>query len=509
MSDTYLSEIFPLTYCQLNLACFRLSPEIDRKIGNSFAWHFSKQFPDLVVIWEKEYFWILAKPNIKITQENNWQNALETIQEKLREKVGNRAYFIQWVNAPQATPSTIAQLAVRILKIHCRFTSPIVFNQNKVQVKRECNFWAETFTYKEQIKTAIALSIKSIFIYQETLEHFFDNHPYRNDPEQLLIDLLVRDIDSNSTATIVSINGTIGEHRERLLKQVTGSTSREKLQIAADNQPVISVRFGSNSHLYDYPMAALRPCITSRTAAKFNIESGELLKQTKLTYQERQQLLSQYKQEANKTLTDYGIKFKERCLNNKEYLNLFWQPETKLEDTLLLFGNGVTKPKNKTLRGLSEGGVYYRHREFQDFKRPIRLAILNFTSLKDKPFYDALESFLRTYKFPLILTRENIKQASLEELSSTEAKVKVETLVDEVIEVPIDLVLVFLPESDRVKDDRDGDSIYAWVYRRLLRRKLASQIIYEKTLREQYKYKYVFDQVVPGTHRSLTLLAVS
>ncbi len=259
---------------------------------------------------------------------------------------------------------------------------------------------------------------------------------------------------------------------------------------------MVSVKFGSNSHVYDYPIAALCPRVTSQTAAKFDIEYGELLKQTKLTYKERQKLLSRYKQEANKTLIDYGINFKQRCLHSGEYSDLFWQPATKLEDTLLLFGRGVTKPKKQTLRGLSEGGVYYRHREFQDFKRPIRLAILNFTSLPDKPFYDGLESFLRRYKFPLVLTRENIRKASLEELSLTEAKVKVETLVDEVIQVPIDLVLVFLPESDRARDDRNGDSIYAWVFQRLLRRKLASQIIYEKTLRELSKY--VFDQVVPG-----------
>ncbi len=140
MSALHLSEIFPLTYSQLNLACFRLSPEIDRKIGNSFAWHFSKHFPNIIVIWEGGYFWVIAKPKIKITEENDWQITLETIQEKLADRVGDRAYFIQWVNAPQATPAIIAQLAVRILKIHCRFISPIVFNQNKVQIKRECNF---------------------------------------------------------------------------------------------------------------------------------------------------------------------------------------------------------------------------------------------------------------------------------------------------------------------------------------------------------------------------------
>ncbi len=36
-SPTYLSEIFPLSISQPNLICFRLTPEVDRKIGNRFS----------------------------------------------------------------------------------------------------------------------------------------------------------------------------------------------------------------------------------------------------------------------------------------------------------------------------------------------------------------------------------------------------------------------------------------------------------------------------------------
>ena len=382
------------------------------------------------------------------------------------------------------------------MKINCRFSSEVVFNQDRVIVKRECDFWSETIEIDRKIFSAISFTSKSAFLYRETLEHFLKNHPERNDPEKLLTDLLVRDIDSGSSATIIELNGTIGQQREKLLKQASGSVSKEKLQIAPDNQPVVSVRFGKNSHLYDYALAALRPCVTSKTAKKFNIEYGTLLKQTKIKYQERQRLLSQYKQDANKVLIDYGLEIVSQCINSKTYPNLFWTPETKLEDTLMLFGNNVKCPKSKTLRGLSQGGVYSRHKDFEDTNRPIRLAILNFMSLADRPFYDGLEQQLRKYKFKLHLTRENIKSASLEGLSEAAARAKVQTLVDEVVVVPPDLVLVFLPESDHAKDDSDGESIYAWVYRRLLRRKIASQIIYEKTMRGELKF--VLNQVIPG-----------
>ena len=496
MSDTHLSEIFTLKYSQLNIESFRLSPTLSKELGNSIGWRFSKQFPGVIVIWEKGYFWILCQPNIARPSIEDWKVALENIQEDLQDKLGDRSYFLQWVEKPEVTASVIAQLAVRILQINCRFSSEVVFNQDKVIVKRECDFWSETVEVDNQKFSAISLTSKSTFLYKDTLEHFLDNHPERNDPEKLLTGLLVRDIDSGSNATIIELNGTIKEQRQKLLKQASGSVSKEKLQIAPDEQPVVSVQFGKNSHLYDYALAALRPCVTSKTAKKFEIEYGILLKQTKIGYQERKKLLSQYLREANKILIDYGLQANLPLSSIKTFSHLFWTPETKLEDTLMLFGNGVKCPKSKTLRGLSQGGVYSRHENFKDLRRPIRLAILNFMSLPDRPFYDGLERQLKQYKFGLHLTRENIKSATLEGLSEAEARAKVQTIVDEVVLLPPDLVLVFLPESDRGQDDSDGDSIYAWVYSRLLRRKIASQTIYEKTMRGQLKY--VFNQVVPG-----------
>ncbi len=501
MSDIHLSEIFPITAASsLNLVSFRLSPQVGREIGNTLSWHFSKQFSGVVVIWSKECFWILARSDTKIPPKDKWKEALEAIQLKIKDKIGDRTYYIQRINKLEVDAEVIAQLAVRILKINCRFTSRTVFDENKVKVKRECDFWAEIFEVNNKAEPAVTLTPKSSFLYKETLDVFFDNHPYRNDPEKLLTGLLVRDIESNSTATIVGINGTIGEHREKLIEQATGSISKEKLLSAPDEQPVISVEFSKNSHPYDYAMAALRPCITPYTASKFELEYGALLRKTKITAEERKQLLSQFKQDAHQTLVGYGLKLEKQCVNSgKQYPGLFCQPPTKLEDTLLLFGNNVTSTRGRTLSGLYKGGVYRLHKEFENPARKIRVGVLNFSVVDDIPFAQGLQQELNKHKnnkFQLSFSEENISKASLEDLSTTEAKVKVQTLVDEVLQVPVDVVLVFLPQSDRVKDDSDGDSIYAWVYRRLLRRRVASQVIYEKTLRE--KPRMVFQNVVLG-----------
>lgn len=91
MSNTYLSEIFLLTYARLNMESFRLSPKIGRELGNSMGWHFSKHFPNVVVIWEKGDFWILAQPDIKMPSKDDWKTASEQIQDKLEDKLGDRS----------------------------------------------------------------------------------------------------------------------------------------------------------------------------------------------------------------------------------------------------------------------------------------------------------------------------------------------------------------------------------------------------------------------------------
>jgi argonaute-like protein implicated in RNA metabolism and viral defense len=209
-------------------------------------------------------------------------------------------------------------------------------------------------------------------------------------------------------------------------------------------------------------------------------------------------LLSQYKKEAEQILTNYGLNLTKKCINNtnKNWSNLFWTPTTKLNETLLLFDNGFTELKQLTLKGLSKGGVYRRHEEFKNPARKIRLAVLNLSPVDHKSFVDKLGEEIKKYKFDTILAPENLKQESIEGLSSTEAKVKVQTLLEEIIQIPPDVALVFLPQSDRAKDDSDGNSLYAWVSSLLLRRKIARQVIYENTLIAPSRF--VFYQVIFG-----------
>ncbi|MCU0543767.1 MAG: stem cell self-renewal protein Piwi [Oscillatoriaceae cyanobacterium Prado104] len=516
-STTYLSEIFQLSISQPNLICFRLSPEVDRKLGNRFSWRFSQKFPDAIVIWEDKYFWVLAKPNQTMPDYGTWRTALNEILEDLKEDIGDRSYSIQWVSKPEPTDSILAQLAVRILQIRRTFSpADTVWSDrdNRVAVKREANFWAENFEFQGIIHPAIVLTPHSYFTFNGNLSEFYENHPYRHKTQELLVGLKVRDIEKNSSATITNIVGLMGDEgrREKLIHKAKGAISKQKLIEAPDEQPVVAVQFGKEAKEYEYPMAALAPCITKDTAHKFEVEYGDLLKHTKIPYLVRKNCLTSYKQKAGEHLAEYGFQLGD-SINSRQQPQLFRSLPFPLDETKLLFGkdgsgqNVVGKRSGVLKSGLSKGGVYRKHKEYEKQGREIRISVLKVGDYKvNLALFEQIYQRLKQYKFesiPLINPNthnvdDRVKIVPTDGLSPDEAKAKVEQAIDELLVIPPDLVLTFLPQSDRHADNSEDGSLYAFISSRLLRRGIASQVIYEDTLKDTSNWGNMLNQVIPG-----------
>ncbi|MFB2967677.1 Piwi domain-containing protein [Aerosakkonema sp. BLCC-F183] len=505
---TFLGEIFPISVPQSrNLICFRLTPEIDREVGNQFSWRFSQKFPDVIVIYENKYFWVLAKPSQAMPSEKEWRNALAEIQDELKKKIGERYYSIQWVRDPQVTASILSQLAVRILKIRRPFPPPATVwpnseSKNQVEVKRDVEFWAETFEMPDGSRPALALTPHSYFTYQGTLGDFYENHPYRQNAKNLLIGLKVRYIENNSSATIIGLAGTVGEKREKLKEQATRAISKQALEPenSPDDQPVVIVKFKKDPQEYHYAMAAFYPCVTEETAERFEVNYGELLSETKIPYQERQERLALYRKKAGEALAIYGFQLADRCINSRQYPDLFLEPTFKMDETNILFGKGVIcKRGNEVLKGLTKGGVYRRHQEYLERSRQIRIAVLKIGNFKVKvSLLDEVQKRLKLYGFESILPNDNIRTVSLDGLSGAEARARVEKTVDELMGIPTDIVLTFLPQSDRHADNSEDGSYYSLISSRLVRRGIASQVIYEQTVQDPKNYGNILNQVIPG-----------
>lgn len=489
---TFLSEVFPLTISQLNLSCFRLNPEVDIQEGNRFAFRFSRKLPEIVVIWHKGYFWVLAKSGQSLPHQEQWQKALWLIQEELKEDLGDVNYSIQWIQQPLITALIIAQLAIQVLKVTRPFGSKIVKSEQGIIVVRTADIWAETFKLSEGFQPAFSLTIRSSIISKWDLAEFLENHPCRQEPEKLLIGLKVQEVERGRNCTITKIVGTVGKYREELKKKATGALSKQKLEEAPDDQALVAVQFGKNKKQFYYPLMALRPCITAQTAEQLQVKYGELLKAAKITQAERQQLLVTSKNQASIALANYGFQLG-RSINSREYPNLFWQSSVEIDATPILFGKGFKSTRGYVLKGLSGGGVYSRHHDYRELSSVIRITALKLCDAKVDRFLAEVQQRLKAYGFK----SEVIERKALPQLSGAQARAGLEKAINELMVVPSDIFLTFLPESDRNADHDKGGSLYQRIYSQLLKRGIASQVIYDDTL-SKVDYKQILNQVIPG-----------
>lgn len=493
-----LSEIFALSHADLNLISFRLSPLTDREDGMRLSYRFSRYFPDVIVVWKDGLFYALAKQGQALPANAEWAEALEYIHREICEPSDPKWRFQRSRN-PQVTPDIIAAFAEQILDVCQPFRPKTVYSEQNIEVKRRADFGAETVEINQTLNPAIALSSHSRIMFRGTLNDFLATHPYRQNPERLLVGLKVETLDTDSTATIEEIAGTIAEHRTSLLTKASGAISRTALEEAPADQPVVVVRFGQNSkRLYPYAMAALRPCVTAETANQLDIDFGTLLEHTKISYVDRQQLLKEYSAVAKEALQHYGIQFL-KAINGRDNEDLFWLPERPIEQTPIQFGQGVIGLYNGILSGLARGGVYQRHQDYQNAsERPIRLAVLNLLKpeVRVNGFMQQVQQQLDRYKFPSLQLNASTEAISVNNWNSPESRAMLEDKLDELMTIKPDIMFVFLPQSDRSCDDNESGSLYHRIYSKLLRRQIASQFIYEETLRRETRF--VLNQVMLG-----------
>lgn len=496
-----LSEVFPLTVTQSNITGFRLTPSVDKELGNRLSFRFSQHFRGIVVIWNKRTFFVLAETNLKLPSQEEWKQALTKIQ-KLDDF---KPYYwsFQWVNEPQVNSEIIGKLAYQILTTHRPFDSPEVHTQKQVTIKREIDFWSEIIELKDDVKAGLTLTIKSAMQFKGTLADFFENHPERQDPEKILRGLKVKDNDFGfGSGTILGLAGTVGEHRNKLIEMAAGSTSKKALKNAPKEQPLVSVRFSSNKE-YPYAMAALNPIVTAETAPILDLDYGELLKYTKIkNFTDRQNLLKDAQEQAVILLSKYGITIEKRPINSYDYPENFLTTKKPINQTLLLFGNGVTGYQNSILSGLKKGGVFKRHSYFEKqdtgTSEEIKISVLKLYDVDLEPLIKQVQKTLETYKFNSDIIEERYFDPQGEKNGKMRAEI--EKTVNRLIEFDPDIVLVCLPESDRYSENYKKVSFYDKIYSQLLKRNTASQFIYEDTLNKgkNNNYKYILWQIIPG-----------
>jgi Piwi domain len=502
-SQDFIAEISEIKSSEfLNFTSYCLPPNIDLQVAKKLSYRLSRYFPQVVVIWQEGRFYVLAHQAGKIPSLGEWDSALKNVQKDLG--IENNLGKLSQIKEAKSTPVIIARLAQEILNVERPFSTTEKYRDKNAKVVRQANVGYEIIQREDLDYPTLTITNRSPIISVENLADFTKNHPYRQNLEQLLINLEVQTLDTNSTATIVEIVGPISEHRAALIAKATGAISRQALESAPDEQPVVAVRFGNRGDKFHYALAALCPHITAKTAEQLELDWGKLIAATKIGYQERQQLLTKHKSEANRSLLPYGIQLdKSICSRSDRDRDLFWQLPEPLEQTKLMFGQGRIYPHSNIIKGLSEGGIYRRSKNFSQ-EIPIFISQVDLiqSNVSGNRFMSEVEKQLNRFRCKFSRLNPDEPKLNIENLDNPSGRAELDRKLEELLTIKPDLVFIFLPQSDRERDEDDNGSLYHRIYAKLLKRGIATQFVYEKNLRD-VDAKYILNQVMPGVFGKL------
>jgi hypothetical protein len=496
VETTILSEIFPLLEAQNawkeNITAFKVSTCDQEDFGNRLAYHLSRLSPCHVVIYQKKVFWVLAHILTAPGDLQHWQRQVENVRPFL-EDIGDTLLQVEMLTSAQPNARVRSELAVAVIEATGAFESKQLFRREGVEVRQVASCNDEVVVSNAIEQPGIMVGIKCIIQATQDLSHYWQEQPasVKGDPAALLVGLPVYERDKGNSARIHSIVGTVGEHRERLLGRATGEISRHALERAEPSEPLVGVCFGKSSREYHYALGALRMQVTAQTVERFGVTYGQMLAKTKLPYVDRTQAVSSAKEKAIAALEPFGISLA-RAFNSKSHPELFRQSGVDLESTPLLFGNGHQGIRSKVLSGLKRGGVFSLNPQHADSQ--ILVSVFKLNDGRVKPFFNECVSHLKRYGFECQLATH--RESSISNLRNASDRALLEQQLDELLAVPADVVLVFLPTDDRDADDDEGGSLYHYLYSRLLRRGIASQFVYADTLSSNAGQ--ILNQVVPA-----------
>jgi hypothetical protein len=504
---SFLAEVSILKYLDLqqslNFTSYRLPPNFDLEIGKKLSYRLARYFPNVAVIWHESIFHILAHLDGKIPSLDELNNALQDI----RQQLGIESCLVKLhrIKNSQPTARIIALLAREILNVEQPFSVKQIPSDDKVKVCRRARIGYEILSQKDVESEkyieypALSITIHSPITSVDNLADFSKKHPLRNDLETLLLNLEVETKDNNSKATIVEIVGTMSEYRKQLIDKATGGSSRQAIATAPDDESVVAIKFNNRGDKYYYALAALSPLITAKTADQLELDWGKLTQATRIDYVDRQELLTKYKGEANKALNPYGIMLDQSIGKRiKDDDSLFWTPAVPIENTKLEFGQKKIQPYTAILKGLNEGGIYRRSKQFT-FDRPISIVAIDLIQSDLSCDGFMAEVGRQLAKFRCKFTRIddlNSTKTRIEHLDSPKGRAELDERLEDLSMLTPDLAFIFLPQTDRDRDDEDGGSLYYRIYEKLLNRGIATQFIYEQSLRKETRH--ILNQVLSG-----------
>lgn len=316
-------------------------------------------------------------------------------------------------------------------------------------------------------KPTVSISVSSHIIHKQDLKAYFATHLQK---PQDLIGLFVRDKTSTLKGEITEIAGEMKAERVRLLALTQREEMQEIIDMAPDDELVVSVR--AERDTYDYPISALQIIVRTMDYNRFGINSQQALKLLRIEPGTRSRFVRE--------IADIAKRYKliGDAYNSRDFPPLFVAgKDVGFTPRLCFGGNHIEEYQERNIRrSLLDYGLYRRADKFRD-NNAIKIGMINALDSTDpKIFWSQIENELQHLHFSMdVVGNEHIKSLQRGNL---------EQAVESLEESKPDILIALLP--DEYDEDDEEWGAYHHFKSLTVGRGIASQVVYESTISRQY-----------------------
>jgi hypothetical protein len=288
-----------------------------------------------------------------------------------------------------------------------------------------------------------------------------------------IIGLMVKDRTSNLRGEITQIVGTVVDHRETLMARASREVMKKLIDTAPDNDLVLHIK-SSNQKSYDYPASTLSIIASPAQYNRLGIDGREALSALQIQPAPRYNWI-----------TEIAKFFGQLGYINEEPLSFSNSPghfDMNLDTQLGIkakLGDGFTCECNPqtVLNALRKHPPFQRAPKLPA-ETPIRIAVLNLIGQKEQ-----IQHYLAEIRKQLneIYFRVDFVGA---ERPSAQSYREIDVAIDKLAQNAPHIVITFVP-GDPGDGETDSD-LYLQLKTQMLEKDIQSQVIYERTLDNNY-----------------------
>lgn len=466
-------EMFPIAPDAVPpLTAYRLDrlPDAPRRLGNRVAARLRKAYPG-IWLWMEERI-ITDQPRNEIELNITLDIMKDEHPERYDAALGIET-DADWRPSPQTVADVIVRTRLRDLDADMRETlKKSETSLRNVRVEREHHI----NTHVVNGQAVVSLSIASRLIYFQDVQTFVGGERSIKALNDTLSGLRVSDKTSSLRGEIISVAGTLAQHRDDLLMSVRSAEMERLILDADDTDWVITVRAGGDSH--DILARALALIVRVPELARFDVDQTAAIRTLQLPPRTRAGIVASISDIAKNA----GVL--QNAFNSRTHPDRFFSADFEMNvrfgtksgsrgaRSSVIAYNGDTLPDDFTRRG-----AYHIHEDM--FDNPLRVCVVNTLSLKLEDFVEALQRYLsRNFAFGIDVVRE--RKVRVVSRANLESAVRVVEKEDP------DIILAFFPDDtgDGDDDDTDEDATATYIQSLTLGRALPTLVIYESTLND-------------------------